>query len=62
MSTAPTWGVLLLQIRLSKLKPAMSSFGGNKNGQKNVGFIFRQKIARGHRSNCLPLISIPVPL
>jgi hypothetical protein len=28
---------------LSKLKPATSSFGGNKNGQKIAGCIFSQK-------------------
>jgi len=49
-------------IRLSKLKMGTSSFGGNKNGRKIIGIYFRQKIARAHCWNCLPPISIPVPL
>ena len=33
---------------LSKLKPATSSFGRNKNGRKIAGCIFRQKNSRAH--------------
>jgi hypothetical protein len=33
---------------LSKLKPATSSFGGNKKRIKIAGCIFRQKITRAH--------------
>jgi hypothetical protein len=33
---------------LSKLKPATSSFGGNKKWIKIAGCIFRQKITRAH--------------
>ena len=42
-------------IRLSKLKPGTSSFGGNKNEQKIIGIYFETK-------NCLCLsLKLPSP-